>query len=171
VRNITTIPGLVAIGCLIAVSSWWLVQLSTLPQLSGVSISQFGLQAARIVLLLQLLSVSLFAPFWLEASSASTSLHYFSPRIATPVLFAIFPAWPFLAILWLVTGKSVTVFLTAELSILCTGLILGLLARLIRRENMSEELVRLLQTTLGISAATLAWLLRDGWLAWIGLSP
>lgn len=168
-RNIAMVPGLIAVGCLLAVSSWWIIQLSVLPQLSGVSIGEFSLQAARIMLLVQLLSISLFAPLWVGTRSASTSPRSSAHQFVTPVLTAVYPAWPFLAMLSLVTGKSVAVFSIAEASVLVVGLGLGLAAHLLKKSIRNNERIRLLQTTLGISAAAFAWHYHHAWLTWVGL--
>ena len=168
-RRITTIPGLISTGCLFIVSSWWIIQLSALPQLTGVPVGEFSLTAARIVLTLQLLITALCAPFWVIPSSTSVPLGQSLRQYLAPVLFAVFPAWPFLAVLSMITGKSIAIFAMAELTVLGAGLGVGLIAQFTRRLSLSNEITRLTLTTTGIFAAELCWQLRYAWLDWVGL--
>jgi hypothetical protein len=169
VRRITTIPGMISTGCFFIVSSWWIIQLSALPQLTGVPVGEFSLTAARTVLTLQLLITALCTPFWAIPSNASVPLQQSMRQLLAPVLFVVFPAWPFLAVLSMITGKSIAVFAMAELTVLGAGLGIGLIAQFTRRLSLSLEISRLVLTTMGIFAAALCWQFRYAWLGWVEL--
>ena len=166
-RNLTTIPALLAIACLITVSTWWLLQLSALPRMNAAAINDISLQAARTLLLLQLMSISLFAPLWPTAALGGAKQPDASAHIVMPVLAAILPAWPLLALLWLASGIAATAVVKIEVLVLGVGLAVTLLARAIHRLDLNTEAERLLQTSLGIAAAAASWLFRAEWLQWI----
>lgn len=163
-RKLTALPTLIAIGCFITVTSWWFMQLSLSPGTNAVAIHEISLRAMRVILLLQLLSISLFAPLWLGMSSGHAATHS-----ATTILSALFPAWPLLAILWLATGIPVTALAKTEAVVFGAGLLIALLARAIQYLVENTEINRLLQTSLGLAAATTTWLFRTEWLQWIAL--
>lgn len=163
-RKLTILPEMIAIGCLITVASWWFMQVSLLPGTNAVAIHEISLRAMRVILLLQLLSISLFAPLWLGRSSGHSVAHS-----TTTILAALFPAWPLLAILWLATGIPATALAETEAVVLGAGLVIALLARAIQHLAQNPEINRLLQTSLGLAAAATTWLFRTEWLQWIAV--
>ena len=69
-HGVTATPGLVAIACLVPVSSWWFMQIVGLP---GPAINNASLQAVQAILLLQFLCAGLFSPQWTTESSGRIS--------------------------------------------------------------------------------------------------
>ena len=163
-RKLTILPAMIAIGCLITVASWWFMQISLLPGTNAAAIHEISLWATRVILLLQMLSISLFAPLWLGMSSEHSVAHS-----TTTILSALFPAWPMLAILWLATGMPATALVKTEAVVLGAGLVIALLARAIQHLTQNTEVNRLLQTSLGLAAATTTWLFRTECLQWIAV--
>jgi len=164
VRKLTALPALIAIGCVITVAGWWLMQVSLVAGTNATAIHAISLRAMRVIFLLQMLSTSLFAPLWLGRPSGQAATHSF-----TSVLSALFPAWPLLALLWLATGISATAMAGTETMVLGAALVVALLARGIQHLVLDTEINRLLQTSLGIAAATATWLFRGEWLQWIAV--
>ncbi len=167
--NIAATPGLVAIGCLIPVSSWWFMQVSGLSQTTGPAIADVNLQAIHAVLLLQLLTVSLFSPHWAAASHDQSSQRIAAVRIGASVISSVLPAWPLLAMLSLASEVSAGEFVTAEAVVLATGFSVALIARAFQSLSFSAEITRLSQAFLGLVVATLVWVFRFDWFHWIGL--
>ncbi len=89
--NIAATPGLIAIGFLIPVSSWWFMQLSVLSQTNGLTTTNVSLQAIQLVLLLQILTVSLFSPLWAADSIDQLPQRVAIARIALSVFSAVLP--------------------------------------------------------------------------------
>ncbi len=161
-RRVNPLPALMAIACLIAVASWWFMQLSLLTSTNAAAVGDISLLATRALLLLQLLSISLFAALWLDKNDA-----FAAARSAATILSAILPAWPLLAMLCLATGLSAVALIKTELLILGVGLLVTLFAHAIRNGSLGAETSRLLRSSLGLVAAAITWTFRDEWLQWI----
>jgi len=168
-RNLTATPGLIAIACLLPVSSWWFMQMLVLPASTGTGASSASMQALRALVLLQFLSVSLFGP------QVTTKLQHESGRrialleLGTPTAAFVLPAWPLLAMLLLASGLSAGEFAAAEAGVAVVGLAVMLLARGLRYFRLSAETKRMAQVFLGLVAACSVWLFRQELLRWIGL--
>ena len=169
VWKIAATPGLVAIGCMIPVSGWWIIQLSGHLEKHSPAIGNVSLQAILAILLLQFLSVSLFSPYW-AAESHEQSPHRFAfVQTGVSVISSVLPAWPLLAMLSLASGVSASIFGKAEAVVLATGITIALIARSFQELNFRPEITRLSQSFLGLVAATLVWVFRFDWFHWIGL--
>lgn len=163
----TTAPGLVAIGCMIPVSGWWLLQMTTTINGGGTLNSYSSIQAVQTLVLLQVLTVTLFAPIWATTMEDRSPAKIVAARIATPVFSAVLPAWPLLAMLWLASGIPVAAFAILEAGVLAAGVALGFIAVAIRRPQMNPEMTRLVPVCLGLTSATIAWVLRSNILGWL----
>jgi len=163
VRKLTALPAFIAIGCLVAVAAWWFMQWSLLPATNAAAIHDISLQAMRLILLLQMISINLFAPLWANRPYASVT-----ENSTTSIFAALFPAWPLLAILWLATGVSAAALAATEALVLGAGWVVTLLGRTIRQLTPQAEISRLMLASLGLVAAATAWLFRVEWLQWIG---
>jgi hypothetical protein len=159
---VNRLPVLMAIGCVITVASWWFMQLSLLTDINAAAVGDVSLRAMRALLLLQLVSISLFAALWLSKSEA-----FAAAQSATILLSAILPAWPLLAMLSLATGLSAVALAKTEMLVLGAGVLVTLFARAIQSVSVSAEAKRLLQSSLGLVAAAITWSFRAHWLQWI----
>jgi len=164
VSKIAVTPGLVAVGCLIPVSSWWFMQIDGLP---AAGIDNASLQAVQAILLLQFLSVCLFSPQW-AANSQSAQRFAFVEAGASVAAFVV-PAWPLLAMLALASEVSAGEFAVAEAAVLITGILIASISQGIEHLALGKETTRLSQILLGLVAATLVWVFRPEWFHWIGL--
>ena len=167
--NIMATPGLVAIGCLIPVSSWWIIQLSGHLEKLSPATGNVSLQAIQAILILQLLSVSLFSPHWAVESHQQSPHRFAFVQTGVAVISSVLPAWPLLAMLSLASGVSASKFGKAEAVVLATGVTIAMVARSFQELNFGAELTRLSQSFLGLVAATLVWVFRFDWFRWIGL--
>jgi hypothetical protein len=168
-RNVAATPGIIAIGSMIPVSGWWFVQVNVLIDTFSVGIGHVSVQALQALLLLQCLSVCLFVPHWVTTTGEVSSQRRGYWQIGLPVLFALLPAWPLLAMLVLASGASAGQVAMAEVLFLASGLVVALVARIVHNLGMDAEITRLLLGTLGLVAAALVWWFRIEWFDWIGL--
>ena len=169
VWKIAATPGLIAIGCMIPVSVWWFMQLSGHLEKHSPAIGNVSLQAIQAILILQLLSVSLFSPHWAAASHAQSLRRFAFVPTGIAVISSVLPAWPLLAMLSLASGVSAIKFGKAEAVVLASGITIALIARSFQELNLGAEATRLSQSLLGLVAATLVWVFRFDWFHWIGL--
>ncbi len=167
--KLTATPGVIAIGCLIPVSSWWFLQVYGLLGTVSSAISIVSLQASQIMLLVQFLSVSLFSPHWAVESQEQLPQRYTFFRVGASVVSSVLPAWPLLAMLSLAGAASAYEIATAEAMVFITGLSVALIAQALHSLRFGAEITRLSQTFLGLVAATLVWEFRLDWFHWIGL--
>lgn len=167
--KIAATPGLVAIGCMIPVGSWWFAQLTGLVKIHSPTIGDVSVQAIQAMLILQLLSVCLFSPHWAAGAYERSPQQPACVHIGTSVIAAILPAWPLLAILALASGVSASQTAMGEASLLAAGFALALFARAFQNQRISAEISRLSLGILGLVTATLAWLFRLEWFDWLGL--
>ncbi len=167
--NIAVTPSLVAVGCLIPVSGWWIIQLSGHLEKFSPATGAVSMQAIQAILLLQLLSVSLFSPHWVTESHQKSPHRVSFGQTGVSIISSILPAWPFLAMLSLASGIPASKFGKAEALVLATGLTIALIARSFQNLNVSAEVTRLSQSFLGLVAASLIWVFRIDWFEWIVL--
>ncbi len=125
--------------------------------------------AIQAILLLQLLSISLFSPYWVTESHEKSPHRVSFVKTGVSIFSSILPAWPFLAMLSLASGIPASKFGKAEALVLATGLTIALIARSFQNMNVSAEVTRLSQSFLGLAAASLIWAFRIDWFEWIVL--
>ena len=152
-------PAFLTITWLIPLSIWWLTQLFVLSTAAATVVGPMSLQALHTLLLVQLLSVCLFAPHWAHPKSLIV-------RNGSEIAASILPSWPLIAMLWLATGVSAAALGSTQLLVAIVGLALLAIAHHVRRVAGRHEVARILNTSLGLIAATLAWLYSDKWLQW-----
>ena len=162
-------PSVIAIGCLLPVSSWWFMQLSSLLGTNSPAIGNISLQALQALLLVQLVVVSLFSPQWAVESNEQSTQRFAFVRVAASVISSVLPAWPLLAMLSLATAVSATELATAEAMVLTTGFSVAFIAHVFQGLGLGAEVTRLSQIFLGLVAATVVWVFRLDWFHWIGL--
>ena len=167
--KIAATPAVIAIGCLIPVSSWWFIQVYGLLGTVSSAISIVSLQALQIMLLVQFLSVSLFSPHWAVESYEQSPQRIAFVRAGASIVSSVLPAWPLLAMLSLASAVSASEIANAEAMVLVTGLSVALVARAFQGLRLGAEITRLSQSFLGLVAATLVWVFRLDWFHWIGL--
>ena len=167
--KIAVTPSLVGVGCLVPVSGWWIIQLSGHLEKVSPATGDVSMLAIQAILLLQLLSISLFSPHWVADSHEKSPLRVSFMQTGISVISSILPAWPLLAMLSLASGMPVSKFGKAEALVLTTGLTIALIARSFQHLNVSAEVTRLSQSFLGLVAASLVWAFRVDWFQWIVL--
>jgi hypothetical protein len=159
-RNVRATPAVLTLTYLVPVSVWWFAQMSILLQASEPLLVPFSLNVLRTLSIVQVLSLCLFVPHWIQPQLGMT---YGATAIATSLL----PAWPLFAMLGLATGIPATALIATQAVAAGVGLAVAGIAMVVQRLRMSAEVLRLSQACLGLAAATLAWLLRSEWLQWL----
>jgi hypothetical protein len=164
----TMTPGLLAIGCLVPVSSWWFMQTGGLSA-SGAAINAASLQAIKALLLLQFLSICLFSPQWIADSENRPAQRFTMVEVSASLAAFALPAWPLLAMLALASEVSAAGFAVAQVAVLVTGILLASISRGIDVLVNGEEIARLSRLLLGIIAASLVWVFRLELYQWTDL--
>ena len=150
-------PALLTITYLIPLSIWWLTQLFVFSPAPATAVTSLSLQALRTLLLVQLLTICLFAPHWAKSRVV---------RNGSEIAASILPSWPLIAMLWIATGVSAAGLGSSQLLVAIVGLALLAIAHHVHRVAGRHEVARILNTSLGLIAAMLAWLFSDTWLQW-----
>lgn len=151
---------MLTITWLVPLSAWWFGQLFVLSPVTSPAVAHLSLQAVQTVLVAQVLCICLFAPHWIEPDSSIANN-------GSTVAASLLPAWPLIAVLWLASGVSVAALAGTQLLAGGIGLALILIATGVRRSAARGEMLRMLQTSLGVTAASIAWLLHETWLQWL----
>jgi hypothetical protein len=149
-------PAMLTMVYLIPVSIWWFTQMSVLTS----SPEQFSLQVLGALLIMQVLCLCLFVPQWVRPQERLK-------QGATAIAASLLPCWPLFAMLWLASGVSAFALVASQAGAVSVGLVVASMAMILQRSRVSEEPLRLLQTSLGLLAATLVFLARTDWLQWI----
>jgi hypothetical protein len=148
-------PALLTLTYLIPVSTWWFTQLSVQPSSSGL----FSLRVLETLLITQLLCLSLFLPQWIESKDEIR-------QHATSIAASLLPCWPLIALLWLATGVSVLALVVWQVVAVVIGLAVALVALALQRFRVDDEPLRLMQSSLGLVAATFVFVTSADWLQW-----
>jgi hypothetical protein len=159
-RKVSATPAVLTITYLVPVSVWWFAQMSILLHASEPLLVPFSLNVLQTLSIVQVLSLCLFVPHWIQPQLGMT---YGATTIATSLL----PAWPLFAILGLATGVPATALIATQAVAAGIGLAVAGIASFVQRLPVTAEVLRLSKACLGLTAATLAWLLRSQWLQWI----
>lgn len=157
-------PGLIAIGCLLAVSGWWLLQFGLRLDQFSPALAAVSFEAMKALLLLQLLSVSLFSPHWSVAIGEQPSHRRALLQSTAAVASSLVPAWPLFAMLSLASGVSMSSIGLCEAALLAMGIVFAQIGRAFHYLELDAEIMRLSQTLFGVFAAALAWLYGNDWL-------
>lgn len=168
-RHLTFLPALIAVGCLVPVSFWWFTQMFVLAGNVGTATHSQSVQAVQVILLLQFLSISLFAPQFVTDAKRESTQQIKLQELSLALAAFVLPAWPFLAMLQLASGRPPGHFAQAEVAVLAVGLAVTVVAHGLRRCNFGSEISRLSQNFLGLGAASLVWVYRQEIFMWVGL--
>lgn len=160
-------PGLIGVICVFPVLVWWFPQIMLTQSNGGLDITADSQRAMEVLLLLQLLSIALFAPRWMDELSDEVSTMIGTARMALGVCVMIAPAWPALTVFWLATEVSPAALLLAELLALSAGVVIGLLSRSFRRVSASIQTLQQVRILFGVILAGILWFWHEGYLAWL----
>lgn len=121
----------------------------------------FTLSTVRMLSLVLALSVPISLPWFASSSDWGDTLF-------GPLLVVLIPL-PLLTVLWLTSDLKFSALLLplAGIALIMMSLSAGL--RLLAAWGGNSSAVTLVQTTISVVVAGLAWALRDEWLAWLGL--
>lgn len=121
----------------------------------------FTLSTVRMLSLVLALSVPVSLPWF--ASSPDWSDTLFGP------LMVVLVPLPLLTVLWLTGDLKFLVLLLPLTGIALTMMTLSAVLRFFAAGGRNFPAVTLVQTTISVVVAGLAWALRNEWLAWLGL--
>ncbi len=147
-RSVSATPAYLAIAWMIPLGIWWFGSLSTMSQAPSPALGSFSAEVVQALVIVQMLSVCLFAAQWHPSSIAAHLL----------------PAWPLLAMLGLAAGMPTVGLLASQLAVAASGAAVFGIAAVLRRFHMPAETMRLALTSLGVVCAGLAWMSRAAWL-------
>lgn len=150
-RQLSAAPSLVAFIYLVPISTWWLTELSIMPEPASPVLATFSSVVLKTLVTTQMLSLCLFVTRWSPVS------------IATSLL----PAWPVLALLGLAAGITLGSLAITQAIIATTGILICGVAMMLRRILPDSEVMHLSFSVLGLAVAVLAWFLRGYWLQWV----
>lgn len=167
--GIAMTPSFVTIGCLLPASVWWLSLLSGHFQIYNPAIGDINLQALQIILTLQLVSVSLFSPFWATDTDAGSAHATALTRAMISTTSAVLPAWPLLAMLSLASGVSAGKIGKAQVLVFFAGIAMTLFAYGLRQLKLTTETRHVAVSLVGVVAAILFWVFRLDWFRWVVL--
>ena len=159
-RNVSATPAVLTITYLVPVSVWWFAQMSILLQASEPLLVPFSLNVLQTLSIVQVISLCLFVPHWVQQRLGMA-------HSATAIATSLLPTWPLFAMLGLATGVSATALIATQAVAAVIGLAMAGIASIVQRLPVTAEVLRLSKACLGLTAATLAWLLRSQWLQWI----
>ena len=165
-QSLNATPSLLALTLSIPLSVWWFSQMSMMSPLPGPGLTPTSLQALLVFLGVQVSCLCLFGPLWQMADQRSPEPHPSVIKSMTDSAAFLLPTLPLLAMLGYATGVSLARLGATQVFIFAIGTAVAVVARLALMRISSPDAQRLVVTSIGALAATVAWSSRSNCFQW-----